>query len=88
MTKNDGTTKDLAENLDLVMSIYNVLEYGSNYSDTTGSLWSYYKDKATNFNDDITKTNSFKYFNYKAKLLKNTVCQSEPNNNNGILKKM
>ena len=35
----DGTTKDDAEELDFVMPVYNLLEYSSNYSDTTGSLW-------------------------------------------------
>ena len=41
ITKNDGTTIDDAEYLDLVMSTYNLLEYISNYSDSTGSLWFY-----------------------------------------------
>ena len=36
ITKIDGTTKDDAEDLDLVMLMYNLLEYSSNYSDTIG----------------------------------------------------
>ena len=28
------------------MSMYSLLEYSSNYSDTTGSLWFYSKDEA------------------------------------------
>ena len=36
--KIDGTTIDDAEDLDLVMSVYNLTEYNSNYSETTGSL--------------------------------------------------
>ena len=39
--------EDDAENLDLVMPMYNLVEYSSNYSETTGSLWFYSKDKAT-----------------------------------------
>ena len=35
ITKIDETTKDDAEDLDLVAPIYNLLEYSSNYSDTT-----------------------------------------------------
>ena len=35
---------------------------------------------------DITNTDNFKYFNYKAKLLGNTAAQSAPNAANGILK--
>ena len=43
-TKTDGATVDDAE--DLVMSMYSLLEYNSNYSDTTGSLGFYSKDEA------------------------------------------
>ena len=28
--------------------MYNLIEYNSNYSETTGSLWFYLKDEATN----------------------------------------
>ena len=38
ITKIDGTTIDGAENLDLVMLMCNLIEYSSNYSETTGSL--------------------------------------------------
>ena len=38
ITKNDGTMTDDAEHLDLVMLMYNSLEYSSDCSDTTGSL--------------------------------------------------
>ena len=36
ITKIDGTKIDDAEDLDLVMPIYNLLEHSSNYSDMTG----------------------------------------------------
>ena len=39
--------------------MYNLLEYSSNYSNMTGTLWFYSKDEATNFNADIDDTNSF-----------------------------
>ena len=86
ITKTDGTTLDDAEDLDLVMSIYNLLEYSSNYSDTIGILWFSSKDEANNFNADIGNNVVFKCFVYKAKLLEVTVAQPAPNNNNGILK--
>ena len=38
ITKIDGTTINDAENLDLVMPMFNLLEYSSNYSETTGGL--------------------------------------------------
>ena len=37
ITKIDETTIDDPENLDLVMPMYNLLEYSSDYSETTGS---------------------------------------------------
>ena len=35
-----GSTEDL----DIVMPMYNLLEYSQNYSMTSGSLWNYYRD--------------------------------------------
>ena len=68
----DGTTADDAEDLDLVIPMYHLLEYSSNYSDTASSLWFFSKDEATNFNADIEITNDFKSF--KSKLLGNSAC--------------
>ena len=81
ITKIDGTTKDDAKDLDLVMSMYNLLEHSSNYSDTTDSLWFSSKDEATNFNDDIENSDESESFKYKAKLLRSTVADDY----NGIL---
>ena len=72
ITKLDEKTIDDAEDLDLVKRMYNLMEYSSRYSETTGSLWSYSKDEATSFNADITNDNNFKCFMYKANLLENT----------------
>ena len=53
----------------LKIQIYNYLiEYSSNYSETTGNLWFYSKDVATNFSNDIENTDGFKSFVYKAEL--------------------
>ena len=82
ITKIDEKTIDDAENLDLVMPMYNLIEYSSNYSET--NLWFYSKDEVTNFNADIANTNDFKSFKYKAKLLGNTTAQPVPNDANGI----
>ena len=49
------------------MSMYNLIEYSSNYSETTGILWFYLKDKATNFNADITNVHNFKSSKHKVK---------------------
>ena len=76
---------DDVEDLDLVMPMYNLIEYSSNYSETTGSLWFYSKDEATDFNVDLVNDNNFESFKYQAKLLGNTVAQAI-NAANGILK--
>ena len=60
ITKIDGATIDDAE----VMPMCNLIEYSSNYSETTGCLWFYSKDEATNFTADIADTNEFKSFKY------------------------
>ena len=50
---------DNAEDLDVVMSMQNLLEYSKNYKKTTGSLWNYYRDKPTN--PLSSNSESFKY---------------------------
>ena len=82
ITKIDETTTDRAEDLDLVMPVYNLLEYSLNYSHTTGSLWFYSKDEATNFNANIVDGNVSTYYKYKTKLFGHTVVDEV----NGILK--
>ena len=36
---------DNAKDIDMVMPMYNLIEYSDNYSRTSGSLWHYYSDK-------------------------------------------
>ena len=48
-----------AEDLDVVMPIYNLLEYSKNYRKTTGSLWNYYRDEPSN--PLSSNSESFKY---------------------------
>ena len=64
---------DNTEDLDVVMPIYNLIEYSKNYRKTTGSLCNYYRDEPNNlllvgdppiidYNaDPITNSESFKY---------------------------
>ena len=84
--KGEWTAIGGAENLDLVMSMYSLIEYNSNYSDTTSRLWFQSKDEATSFDADIGSNNNFKSFKYKVKLFKDKVDQPTPNQANGILK--
>ena len=39
ISKINGIKIDNAEDLDVVMSMYNLLEYSKNYRKATGSLW-------------------------------------------------
>ena len=48
ISKINGVKIDNAEDLDVVMPMYNLLEYSKNYRKTTGSLWNYYRDKPNN----------------------------------------
>ena len=45
--------------LDLVMLMYNWIEYSSITSEVTGSSWFYYINKATYFNADIANADNF-----------------------------
>ena len=82
ITKTGGTSIDDAEELDLVMPMYNHIECISNYSETTGSLWFYFKNEIIDFNAGIANDQDFKSYKYKAKLLGNAAADGV----NGILR--
>ena len=46
-----------ARDFDIVMPMYNLIEYSDNYSKTSRSLWQYYKDDP---NDNLVRSESFK----------------------------
>ena len=50
------------------MSINNLIEYGENYSDSSGSLWGYKRDDIVN-NADVTNNDNAPSFKYKQALL-------------------
>ena len=49
-------------NLDLVIPMYNLLEYSDNYSLTSGNLWNYYEDQ---INDNAIENNALNNINNK-----------------------
>ena len=55
ISKLNNTEIDYAQNIDIVMLIYNLLKYRDNYLKTYGSLWQYYKDKP-NYNSESFKS--------------------------------
>ena len=54
----NNTGIETAQDIDIVMPMYNLTEYSDNYSEPSGSLWQYYKDEP---NDDIADSESFKF---------------------------
>ena len=46
-----------AKDIDIVMSMHNLIEYSDNYAKTTGSLWQYFRYEP---DDDIENSESFK----------------------------
>ena len=81
--KYDGKAISDAEDLELVISMFSLLEYSSNYSETKCLLWFYFKYETTNFNNDTADTNDFEYSKYKTKLLG----EIEADGANNLLKK-
>ena len=65
------TFVDKAENINITMPMYNLIEYSDNYSDTFGSLWQFKKDE-TDRENNIEADNSSS-FKYNASLIGNTV---------------
>ena len=55
----NGVQIENAEDLDVVMPMYNLLEYSVNYRRTTVSLWKYYRGKRSN--PLSSNSESFKY---------------------------
>ena len=85
ISKINNIQIDNAEYIDIVMSMYNLIEYSDNYSKTSGSLWQYCKDiPAVNNNGNIVEfngANATDSFNFKPKITGQT-------DNNGRIDKI
>ena len=57
ISKTKDTEIDKAGDIDIVMEMYNLTEYSTNYSKTSGSFWQYYKDEP---DDNLTNSVTFK----------------------------
>ena len=75
ISKINGELVENAEYLDMVMPMYNLLEYSKNYEKTSGSLFNYYRDEpsqitvgAGNNAINISIRNS-KSFDYKTEII-------------------
>ena len=61
ITKINSTLRNNIEDLDIVMPMYNLLEYSQNYSTTSGSLWNSSRDKIDDVDDNASDGKAFKY---------------------------
>ena len=68
----NNTQVENAKDIDIVMPMFNLIEYSDNYAKTTGSLWQYCKDIPSRDNNNLIEgftaailTDSF---NFKAKI--------------------
>ena len=71
ISRINNTEIDNAHDIDIAMPMYNLIEYGDNYSKTSGSLWQYHKDEPKN---NLTDSKSFKS--------KEKITGNAPNNGN------
>ena len=78
ITRINGELIEDADDLDIVMPMYNLLEYSKNNRKTIGSLYNNYRDEITNDNSPegntfnnirVVNSNTFKY---KNKIIRNT----------------
>ena len=67
-----------AEDLDIVMPMYNLLKYSDNYQDSTGSLYQFKRDEPPDDNVDVANNTSSLV--YKSKLISGT----DDNNVNNV----
>ena len=57
ISENNNTQVHNAKDIDIVMSMYNLIEYSDNYGKTTLTLWEYFRDEP---NDNLEDSESFK----------------------------
>ena len=75
IAKINGIKIDNAEDLDIVMPMYNLLEYSKNYRKRTGSLWNYKRDEPSN-----PLSSNSEFFKYRTSIVGKT-----PQNNDSLM---
>ena len=72
MHKQNNREIDYARDIDIVMSVHNLIEYSDNYSKTSGSVWQYYRDERSLNNVgiilDFLDANNSASFKFKQKI--------------------
>ena len=69
-SKTNNAREDDGQYIDIVMPMYNLIEYSDAYSKTSGSLWKYYRDEPAlhnnnNIIDFLANNNNRIYFKFK-----------------------
>ena len=84
-TEINETLVDETEHINVTTSMYNLIEYSDNYSDTSGSLWQFKRDEL-NVNDvnAVFNNDNAPSFNYKASIIGNTVADGDNSKKNGV----
>ena len=83
-SKTNDIKIDNAEDLDVVMPMYNLLEYRKNYRKTIGSLSNYYRDEPISSTDNNNITHSIlnsESFDYKGNFMENGVSHNNLSKN-------
>ena len=76
ISKINDVKIDNEKDLDVVMPMYNLLEYSTNYRKLTVSLWNFYRDEPNSSTDDDNTIHSIlnsESFDYKANFMENGV---------------
>ena len=76
ITRINGELIEDVDDSDIVMHMYNLLEYSKTYRKTIGSFYNYYRDELSddpdNANQDNIKVVNSNAFKYKNKIIGNT----------------
>ena len=84
ISKINNTQIDNTEYIDIVMPMYNLIEYSNNYSKTSGSLWQYCKEIPAVNNDgnivNFNGANATDSFIFKTKMVGQTAANNDDGN--------
>ena len=76
ISKINNMLIDNAEDLGVVMPMYNLIEYSRNFRKTTSSLWNYYRDELNNDTNNDNNPNknviNSEFFKYKTSIIGST----------------
>ena len=77
ISKRNNKQVDDAQDIDIVMAMYDLIEYSDAYSKTSGSLWQYYRDEPSldanvNIIDFPANNNNSTSFKFKQQITRQT----------------